>query len=164
MDLPNKGRTVTAPYEQAILAAHIHQFFQAPERSNARILIVRDVVSILNASTRQWTRREVRLWFTNNKINYIRDAVTAGMPPPPPPPSPSQSPMLFPYGYVPMCSASIPPAECSWALPPPSRSPRAPSGRPPLPHNGRPTAESEQPPPAFGSIQSLLVADSDRRK
>jgi hypothetical protein len=109
-------RTPTTTHEQAILSSFIHRFFEAPDRSDDRTLIVCQVLSMLSTSDRQWTARSVRLWFKNNRSHYVEPESTvpavpmnvAGLVPllyPFPPPQ------GFPFGYIPMAIEPPPPFE-----------------------------------------------------
>jgi hypothetical protein len=68
-----KARTTTTPAEQSVLAARIMLFFRAPDRSAERRRIVRQVLDLLKSQPRQWTGRDVRLWFNNNRRHYGDD-------------------------------------------------------------------------------------------
>jgi hypothetical protein len=117
-----KSRTPKAPSEEIILAGQIHQFFQAPDRSQTRSQIVQKVLYLLNVANRQWTERSIRLWFNNNKTHFLGDGRPQAIPPPlpsmPPPMPLFQVPMPppYPYGYIPLAFSPMP-SPIDWQLP-----------------------------------------------
>jgi hypothetical protein len=98
-----KGRTATTNFEQAVLAAHIHRFFAAPERSAERARTVRAVLPLLNFEHRRWTSRLVRVWFNNNR-RRLGDVRGAPWQLPYPQPVPQ-----FDFGYLPVLPVMMSP-------------------------------------------------------
>jgi hypothetical protein len=99
-----KSRTPTTSHEQFILSSYIHRFFHAPDRSEERADIVRLALTALDSTNRKWTARLVRLWFNNNRKQYIRPATENALVGVPVAPLgwPRAQPMSVPYACVPM--------------------------------------------------------------
>ena len=60
-------------YEKAILIQRIGQYFSYPERSEYRNKITKEVSDLLIKYSKHWTKHNVRVWFNNNRPNYISD-------------------------------------------------------------------------------------------
>jgi hypothetical protein len=88
MSLVRRSRTTTTPFEQSILLAHIERFFRLPARSESRSQIVLRVRGLLSVDGRQWTGRDVRLWFNNNRRHCLNGSPQLAKWRPPPPPRP----------------------------------------------------------------------------
>jgi hypothetical protein len=137
-----KIRTPTTQEEQAILASFIMRFFEAPDRSDERAEIVRQVLAAIHITDREWNARSVRLWFNNNRRTYLAEArpvqmqaMMVGIPP-------TAQPIPFPYGYVPMQPQPMQ-APLFWAPAIPILQPPPP---PPLQQKERTDGQEEQPP------------------
>jgi hypothetical protein len=115
-----KTRTPTSQFEQSVLTSHMEKYFEAPDRSEERCAIVREVLDALQARDRNWTPRSVRLWFNNNRKHCLGgipappEPRPRPRPPPPPiipPPLGFRPPMPPPcvFQFVPMPMEGAPP-------------------------------------------------------
>jgi hypothetical protein len=74
-DEPKDGRYFPSLKEQSILMQSIDKYFQLPERSEERSLVVQSVTGQLAEINTRWTNRAVRLWFNNNKRSCLKSQV-----------------------------------------------------------------------------------------
>jgi hypothetical protein len=109
MKSSSKARRPTTFFEQTVLSAYIHRFFEADERSRERARVVREVILALDGTDRRWTGRAVRLWFTNNRSRFGDTHARSTAPPlyPLPPP------VLVPWTYFAIPMGSVP-VDMSW--------------------------------------------------
>ena len=59
--------------EQQLLVWGLRQYFSFPERSSNRNKIAAQITAQLQMISPHWTHRAVRLWFNNNKKNFLSD-------------------------------------------------------------------------------------------
>jgi hypothetical protein len=69
------GRYFPSALEQSILMQTIEKYFQLPERSEDRSVVVQTVTRQLAEINPRWTNRAVRLWFNNNKRACLKSQV-----------------------------------------------------------------------------------------
>jgi hypothetical protein len=74
-DDPKDGRYFPSLKEQSILMQSIDKYFQLPQRSEERSLVVQSVTGQLAEINTRWTNRAVRLWFNNNKRSCLKSQV-----------------------------------------------------------------------------------------
>lgn len=67
----NTSRYYPKQQEMQILIPNLRRYFSYPERSQQRSQLVKDVKSYLEKINPHWNHRAVRLWFNNNKNNYL---------------------------------------------------------------------------------------------
>jgi hypothetical protein len=88
------GRYFPSEKEQVILMQTIEKYFQLPERSEDRSIVVQTVTAQLSDINPRWTNRAVRLWFNNNKRACLKSHVQFdGGPGHGPPVNPDQMPL-----------------------------------------------------------------------
>ncbi|KAH0788092.1 hypothetical protein GPJ56_007923 [Histomonas meleagridis] len=70
-DYQSSPRYYPKQQEMQYLIPGLRRYFSFPERSQQRSQVVKEVKSYLEQISPHWSHRSVRLWFNNNKNNYL---------------------------------------------------------------------------------------------